>query len=397
MRTRSTATGSLDQHAQWHLTYYPESGSYPILSTANTYFGSRKVKTITDVETPGFQALKKCGKFLPLNPVTISTETETIVPREGYIVLEPGNGNPDTGYWYRGQYADPWNDAYVPAVPPLDAALSDAVVIQAKANAASDKWDFLTFIAELRGTVEVMAELGGLFNFKVNRLAVEAAAFKKNPWKRFRELWLAARYGIRPIIYDYYSAAKAVERLMNDVALLKGTGYQRTEFEDIITSGQVDAGNWFQTQQGRTTVVRTYRSAAYIEAETRLDAALSADPLVTAWELTTLSFVYDWFIDIGGWVAALTPELRGDFAGTSVSWKTVVEQEYKMIVEPKLAWPFDCTPTIHTRKSETYVRGPHSGLPLPSLLPNVTLPKLVDLVAIFVKGRNRATQILNRR
>ena len=307
------------------------------------------------------------------------------------------SGFPFPGYWYTGEYLDPWNDLYVPEIPELDTALIDSVVIQAKANAASDKWDFLTFLAEMRGTVEVMAELAALFNFRTARLATEAAAFKKNPWKRFRELWLGARYGIRPIIFDVFSAAKALETLFNEMALLKGTGYQQTVFEKALSSGPYDAGLSWQSESGKTKVTRTYRSAAYIEASSKLDAAVSADPLVTAWEVTTYSVVVDWMINIGAWVAALTPELRGDFKGTSVSWKTVVEQEYRMDMTQKLVHPFFMLPTVSTRTSETYIRNPHTGLPFPSLLPNVTLPKLVDLVAMFVKGRNDVGRILNRR
>lgn len=402
MRVRETTTGDLLSE------YYSESirpASGQFLGSETTWGGSRVQKTITDVETPGFAALKKCGKFLPLNPVTIVTRNDEQIPHVGIEYETPGYfGIRKSGsvFRYASSYAYPGMIPVPDECPPLDNARLEAAVIAARANAASDKWDFLTFLAEMRGTVEVMQQLGSAFNARTIQLAVEASAFKKNPWKRFRELWLGARYSIRPLIYDFYSAKLALSRLMDDQALLKGTGLQVEEVVSEYDSGWLTSLSAPETRRHRQwlTLDRKYRSSAYVTVDSRIDSAIQFDPLLTSWELIPYSFVVDWFVNIGAWVSTLTPTLQGDFAGTCWSVKDTYTYLYTSDVAASPVMPgviSEATPCIHRISWEQYQRAPYDGLPFPSLLPDITMPRLVDLVALFVKGRNQTTRILNRR
>lgn len=395
MRVRSTTTGGFTTPHVWQWRNRPVGSWNPTTS----YSGTETVKTITDVVTPRFHSRLECGEFLPLNPMSVVTTTVTAFPASGSFQNRyKGTLNREgTGTRAYQKYARQL------FVPPPDQSKIDSVVLSAQSSAANFEWDVLTFLAELRSTVDTMAGLGRAFNARTSQLAAEAAAFRRNPWKRFRELWLGARYSIRPIVYDFQSAANALSSLIGDGQLISGKGYL-TESDDSFFTDEVIVDNYQKDLiEEELTWWRSYRSVAYLRVGSGIRQRFGADPLVTAWELTPYSFVLDWFINIGAWVSTITPSLTGRFLGTCVSVRTHYEHRQQWQdtrgswVHPDYTSTGGSGPIIRTTVEDLYERYPYDGVPLPSFDPRLTIPKLIDLVALFVKGKRDVNQRLGTR
>lgn len=360
-----------------------------------------------DEITPGFTRLQECGKFLPLNPVDIVTVTETRVPATGshdtYKISPSVHTNTTWGSLCGTSITWPF---YL-SVPGIDNSLVDLVVTSARANAANFEWDVLTFLAELEKSVDEIAAVGRAFNNLTAFMAEKAVRTRRNPYQVFRELWLWSRYSVRPMMYDVLNAAQALASDLSDHELIRGRGSHSTDGSDShVQINLADGGNYQQTLTETIQWSRTYRSMVYMDVGEAIHHRFGTDILQTAWELIPYSFVVDWFINIGRWVSTVRPTLLGQWKGQCVSIQTNVTQE--TLVDtlwlglsgvPSAGYRTSGALTGGSRKvvSKEYVRYPYSGLPLPSVNPRITLPKLIDLVALFVRGRNRTMRILSRR
>lgn len=382
-------------------------------ATRENYAGVKVTKTIQDTLTPNFTALLKCGQFLPLNPVRITTATETRVSSGDGCKIWP-NYNPGYIYFdgdvggtsfFTSSYCPPW-----PTIGDND-GLINAAVVAARSNAVSDTWDVLTFMAEFRKSVETLAQVTGMFWRTSEKLANTAQQIARQRGKLrkaayvydiFRDLWLTGRYGIRPMVYDAADITNAIRKLMNGQgnALITGKGYQQ-ETTPPVTEIKVDqlVGGDYRERVTWNLLVKTdtYRSKAYVETDGSWDEAFQANVLTTAWELTTASFIFDWFVDVGAWLNQVTPMLTGGFAGTSVSIKTTATNRSLYEVLPDGNGRGTGGNATVERKIEEYMRFPYSGTPYPPVIPRLSIPKIVDLFTISVKGRANVNKILARR
>lgn len=390
VRERSTTTGSLTEDT--YEIHYTLPGDPPVLDRVS-YGGIRTIKEIADVVTSGFFSLKRCGKFLPINPVVITTSTESRLP--GSVSYT------DTRYSavYTGEYSYISND-FLP-VPEPDLDLVYAATLAAVSNAAAAEWDVLTFLAEFKKSAELMGDIGRRFNRKTFDMARQARRWKRNPWGRFREIWLESRYGIRPIVYDFKSAYKAFTTFKDKLTLIKGKGSESDTFQDEHDTGYVPVGiGWEKRILRRSTMSASYHGSCYLRYSGDVGAvgrSFGADPLLTAWELVPYSFVVDWFINIGAYVSTIQPQLRGNILGIGSSYKIVTSQS-AIYSQRNISGHHDVGsygPATNLVEKEYYVRYP-SEVPFPSFLPKLTLPKIVDLVALFAGGRAKVMSTLNR-
>lgn len=125
-----------------------------------------------------------------------------------------------------------------------------------------------------------------------------------NPSKAIAQSWLNVKYGWMPAIQDVYGYANYAVR--NTVGEQVATGHATERVrKDVVTPV---GGNSFDPGRKRETTLQSYRvkygmvyrvgNAALAE----LSRITSLDPLRITWELLPLSFVADWFFDIGGYL-----------------------------------------------------------------------------------------------
>jgi len=121
--------------------------------------------------------------------------------------------------------------------------------------------------------------------------------------------WLELQYGWKPILSDVKAAAEFVAKLTNfpmvqtyRVQRVKPLQYNKNALFDDVTSGSVD----------RLQIV-----AKLTEVDVAKLSGLT-DPAAIVWEKIPYSFVVDWFIPIGSYLAArgLAQSLTGSFCKT---------------------------------------------------------------------------------
>lgn len=282
-------------------------------------------ETITDVVTPGYFALKKSGKPMPVNPLTMT----------GVKVVR------DFGTWqwdwtYKSRYGPRssskaysgnlcWSyQRQVPDFPALpSSSISEDVVLQeALAKARTPSFDAGTFAAELSKTMDL------ILGFR-KRLFKTLADIRRNPkfaHKPLADAWLEYRYGWRILSYD-------IEEINASLAKLKEIplGYHRyTAHESSQTSTPsvssdsisplmspqvgTSAGYWFYNTSTQRVDVR-----AGVAVEGVARDIYFVDPLVTTWEIIPFSFILDWFFNLGEMIQAWSPFARGDVLWSFVS------------------------------------------------------------------------------
>lgn len=122
------------------------------------------------------------------------------------------------------------------------------------------------------------------------------------------ETWLLYRYGVMPL---WYSARDIVEALNKRSQVFKTT---RAHVEEKRQEefGSWNTGPFGMKQPLNYKFVIDYEFVDRITYKQCFDGnvigrLIGVNPLVTAWELTTLSFVVDWFIQVGDFLQAISP------------------------------------------------------------------------------------------
>ena len=131
------------------------------------------------------------------------------------------------------------------------------------------------------------------------------------------DVWLTYRYGIMPNVYlieDCLEALDAPETLF----LRDRSRYvDKVAFHEVLdwTSEKVDLTH------------RVMIKSRLKEGSTKVDSQLSASLTKTAWELIPLSFVIDWFVNVGDVLSASWPTASAE-QGATYSWKADFTSHY---------------------------------------------------------------------
>lgn len=390
MRHRSTTTGGFSTPKTWsHYLRSSCAAAWSPNGSDTSYVGTEKIKTIIDVETPKFLSLLKCGRFLPINPVDISTVTTTQTSGSGTHFVNL------TGGCYRAKHEGDshWIRPWLVVVPPLDEDLISSVVQQAIANSKQAVFDVTTNLGELPQTAQMIGNsMGRVFNF-ADRAARRARRFRKNPLEMLRAFsgyWLEYRYGWRPAISTIQDLVSAMDNRVQTGQFIRGNSSTTTSLDDDVTATWTqDGGTGTGTETHLLQGTRKYRGFAYSEVNSN-GIRWGHDPILTAWELIPYSFVVDWFIDIGTWLQAVSPAAGADIRGSGCS----VRDDYTMTQAFSLSWSGGSGGGAHSGTFGTvstevamqrYTRFPHSGGSLPVWNIRLTPTRILDLSALIMQ------------
>lgn len=129
--------------------------------------------------------------------------------------------------------------------------------------------------------------------------------------------WLTYRYGIMPNVYLIEDALEALNA--------PKTLFLRDRSRNVEKVAFLDRPNWGSPEVEVTDRVMV---KSRLQNDNKINSQLSASLTVTAWELIPLSFVIDWFINIGDVLAATWPTAHAE-QGTTYSWKSSFTTQYK--------------------------------------------------------------------
>lgn len=185
--------------------------------------------------------------------------------------------------------------------------------------------DLLTNLAELPETVKMVQDI---LSFSGNKLKAFRTAEKRLKKKLLKQgipknelesadalasLWLQFRYGIMPVYYTLQDIKEALNERFA-VEYVKERKFKTEElkiknFKGLATS---TSSCWMKRRFDPS------------DSSTQFRRVFGVNPFTTAWELTTLSFVVDWFLNVGDVISALTPVPSLEEAAT-FSWKNEVK------------------------------------------------------------------------
>ena len=414
-RTRSTNFVD-DYHGPFDWSQYDTYGNKS--GTLVTDYQDTHEKVIVDSVTPGYYKLVKTGGFLPINSVEISSV------RYRFYGAHSGSANyktaPSPGgvVGYSGSFYYPIGSTHLdPAV--IDSDKVDLVVIHALASAKEPDFDVLTFFGEFGDTVRLFKATFGRFTKVSSRIAKKARhradmkaykekllelrrrgifvtpqqkravklasrADRKSVIDEFNQLWLEARYGWRPLVYDVQSLMSLLkDKADNELASKSAQLAVNLSAEE---SSVLDNGNIRYERTVTRTGTATYHAKVYYKDHM---SAIGANPIITAYELTRFSFVMDWFINVGSWLQAMSPREGYTELGISTSVKFDYTDTFIQTCSEGSGHTHNVSLTPSELRTNVlkYVRNPYSSIPLPHVNVNLNPFKVLDLIALLLGGR----------
>ena len=198
------------------------------------------------------------------------------------------------------------------------------LVTQVYAEANAREMDILTELLEAPDTIKLIADTLAKVREPILLMKQLAHFLSSNKGlkgtvqyaDKASEFWLQYRYGFLPL---YMTVQDIIKQFNRDVKVWNRHSKRSSNAEEI------DLGTFTEPLPDNTGYWPTYNwkpsYRVYFRGETRLQVVLrrcytldeieakrfGMNPIGTAWELTTLSFVIDWFISVGDFIAAYTP------------------------------------------------------------------------------------------
>ena len=132
--------------------------------------------------------------------------------------------------------------------------------------------------------------------------------------KSAEDIWMHARYSLRPLYYDMLGFSKALSEPLKEASRQTSRGY--TSYGDSITSSYVKTleGTYHRLvlEVERKSEIKVKVRAGVldqIENESRAAKLGLYEIPASIWDLMPCSFVFDWFWNIGNTIQAWTPRM----------------------------------------------------------------------------------------
>jgi hypothetical protein len=174
-------------------------------------------------------------------------------------------------------------------------------------------------LGEGRQTVSMLAQtartLGRAYrNFRRGRFKQAARELGiPTPSKTASNHWLAYQYGWMPLLSDAAGAYRLLTQGLVDptrgprFSVKAKASMGKSGTQTYVGIGSPWGGNSTYKLENKTTAHAGLLLEVTLQAQGLQSVGLGRyDPLTTAWELTPFSFVFDWFVDIGGFLESLS-------------------------------------------------------------------------------------------
>jgi len=281
MSTLESINESEDQNWSYDVSpngTFHHTSSYTVLK-------SSRLKLVSGGTTPNFHQAIKNGQFLPYQPWLHTEKLESTKLGSWDFTYTNGLVHIDGQRGYYGMNYEIDEGELLPAVD-FTSLLQESV-----SRAYAQGYDALTAISEFHKVVAMFKR------FVPNLARVMREIYKgKLNGDDVASLWLEGRYGWRTLIFDMRDIQNTIENFDAERRFYSertGSSYSDSGTQTTIV---YSSGGLTCTEDITTSVDYSYRGACSLELS---PAKYSFNPFVTAYELMTLSFVLDWFYDVG--------------------------------------------------------------------------------------------------
>lgn len=223
-------------------------------------------------------------------------------------------------------------------------------------------------------------------------------------------LWLEYRYGWSPLVLDIQDSLKAIyaqdlrdSLQARDYTQVFGfrSGESRSEFPGA--SPKLGGGTW----SSKVTLTHKVEVKAYAKYQVSRESGLlnrmndfgAFDIPRAAWELVPFSFVVDWFVPIGDWLAAVQPKIGVKVISSGVVCVSSKDGTRTLTGYtpdgtgagqwPAPPFPLGSSDGFKTKRLTRTIGLPVSPFPTPEV--KLNFKRIADAVSLF-KGVHRSTQ-----
>lgn len=254
-----------------------------------------------------FYFIEKKSDFVSVRTYAVDRQTGQVFDKSGYQI-------PPDAQWFFGDLdIKSWEQLKVDLRNKIrEGDFNSAVAYKERAQTI----DMIT------GTAKRLAKAASLVRRRKFSRASRELGLTKSPkdlTKSFANNWLAYKYGWTPLYQDIYNGMVAVDRMVRPYN--KGTKVQVRSVGGANESRQAVYGhqvgmpyNWAEYVNYNFASKEVRKMYCFVKATNQslhnVDSLGILNPALVAWELVPFSFVVDWFVPVGDWVAA-TPPLLG--------------------------------------------------------------------------------------
>lgn len=214
------------------------------------------------------------------------------------------------GTWYGSLYGKA--NQYKAPVSIDVTDLRDRAVVEAHSKNKANDTQLIATIGELKETVNSIRDItwrAVKICKAVRRANLKALAKEITP-KELANRWMEARYALRPLVYD---VSQTLDAFCNDAKTKRITarGF-RTEWANASDEVLIHGSSDFDIYAARSVVQSVEARAgvlSYVDTLTKANIWGVDQVASSAWELVPLSFVVDWFVNVGKTIAAWEPTI----------------------------------------------------------------------------------------
>lgn len=378
--SRNLVTGPAITDARYHFEFDTSPDGPEQVRTKSHYF-----KQTLGNNIPNFHKRKARGELLPYTSFYQFEARGSQLPGtfrvdgpSGYWSEAVPNYSPFVNGYSDWQFILPQSEIN----QFLDLDNAEYHVAQAAANVYAQGWDGLTFAAELGKTLIMFRNMGTrLVQFLGNLRSqgIRGASYNDLLNQPFKD-WLEFRYGWRILLYDYENFVEFVEKVDDGRKRFKNrAGRTETDTLSTVTHDRSQASNGYSWDVNDL-INYSYRGSIVADIE---PPKLGLNPIRTAWELLTLSFVIDWFLNIGQWLETMSfLTLTRDYSAAA---GVHLEYERHMLMYDT-TWTAGYSGTVYAEASGTHTitaREPSTVPLIPQAGVRLDALKVIDLLALI--------------
>lgn len=361
---------------------------------STVYSGQRAIGTYQDITG------EYGGRFSPgilrLNPVTIRKASGHCT--SGHIVIQGLGGNAAFYTDINGPYlATAGSPGIEYGAWDTNLASYSKSGVHSKLNAADAELGL--FLVDLHKTVDMIKNPAKeLVNLIIDISKGKPKLVSVGDF--LADSWLKYKYGILPLIKDIEDLARVYEKQVD--SLTNVLSRKRSSARKMSSTASPQPGvqgfasfplTIVRDVEVKSTSILYYQLV--LEANMRrraktLGIDISQLPRV-AWDTIPLSFVVDWFANIGSWLSAISPSSHVQIRGGCTSQKISIKTSYSHgTVKPNFADPslyrvLTAQPASFSYESETLIRTLDATVPFtPALKPGaLDTHKLLSSAALI--------------
>lgn len=387
----------------WSLNSTAQLITNGVPGTSTTFLANSLAREMNDVVTESFKTRVQSGEIIN-NPMDSCSVSKSVVPCQLHYVR--------LGSVWEGTILPiSASSTQIGAPSTRTSQVNDAIVwasTKAMGKVSSEITQSMVTLGELKETREMlrtalhsMLNMRKLFTHHVDVLFDLSKTIPKRAaglYKHLESSWMQIRMGWRPLAGEVDNTLKAWNSIAQKVERKTFRSWIRIELENSDVRTKVDTINLFYADYERK-----YREIFDVRSGVLCSMKYGGVPDTwgvtkfpqTVWELTTLSWLCDYFFNVADIIAAYTPDSLWETKARWTTTHSVIVQNYTMT---KLVPKYGGTLTLHvpadvrigTVRKQRIV---DPDLGIVGRPKELDLPELLDTASVV---RQKIQPVLNR-